>query len=106
MGYELKVTMDNLIEDLKETLPALFETTEHQTRIKRIGEEVSAKQKRYFESLQREAEKHEMTILSTSKGFVVVPIRGGKVLSDKELESLSQKERKKPSTLQKNSMNN
>ncbi len=94
MGFELKADMDKFIEELKETLPALFETTEHQARIKRMGEEVSAKQKRYFESLQREAEKQDMTILSTSKGFVVVPIRGGKVLSEKELELLSQKERK------------
>lgn len=99
MGVELRARMEHLIENLKSTLPAIFETTEHQARIRRINEEVNVKQKKYFESLQAEAEKNEMTILSTSKGFVVVPIKGGKVLTEKELRSLSEKEREQTEEL-------
>lgn len=93
MGRLLQAQMEKLVENFKSTLPALYETTEHQARIKRINEEVTAKQKKFFDSLQREAERHDMTILSTSKGFVVVPMRGGQILTEKELEALSQKER-------------
>lgn len=94
VGLQLKKSMDNLVSSLTETLLSLFETIEHQARIKTMDEEVTAKQKKYFDSLRREAEKHDMTILSTSKGFVVVPIRGDQVLTEKELQSLSFRERR------------
>lgn len=94
VGPVFKKRMEKFIEDVLATLPAIFETTEHQARIKRMTEEVTVKQRKYFESLQRDAEQHDMTILSTSKGFVVVPMRGGKVLTEKELSDLSQSERK------------
>lgn len=93
MGKKLQAQMEKLIDDLKSTIPAIFETVEHQARIKQINIEVTAKQKAYFDALQEQAEQNEMTILSTSKGFVVVPIKGGKVLTSKDLAQLSQEER-------------
>lgn len=93
MGIKLKSHMEKFIANLKTTIPAIFETEEHQARINQIQEETTAKQKEYFDSLQEKAEKNGMTILSTSKGFVVVPIRKGKVLTTKGLEALSEKER-------------
>ncbi len=92
-GSKLKTQMEKLLENLKSTIPAIFETEEHQARIDQIQEETTVKQKEYFDSLQEKAEKNEMTILSTSKGFVVVPIKGGKILAAKDLEALSAKER-------------
>jgi lon-related putative ATP-dependent protease len=94
VGSALKQDMEKLVDDLKTTLPALFETIEHQARIKQIVEEMTVKQQEYFNALQQEAEEQEMTILSTSKGFVVVPSKGGKVLSARDLESLSKEERR------------
>lgn len=92
-GCKLMKDMEQLISDLKSSLPAVFETVEHQARIDQISEEVSVKQKEFFDSLQEEAEANEMTILSTSKGFVVVPLKGGRVMTAKELQALSQEER-------------
>ncbi len=93
MGKKLQAHMNKLIENLKETLPAIFDTEEHHARIKQINKEVDVKQKAYFDTLQEEAERNEMTILSTSKGFVVVPIKDEKVLTEKDLQLLSESER-------------
>jgi lon-related putative ATP-dependent protease len=93
LGNKLKKQMEKFIDNLASTLPAIFETVEHQARIKQINVEVTAKQKEYFDKLQEQAEQQDMTILSTSKGFVAVPIRGGKVLTSKDLNTLSKEER-------------
>lgn len=92
VGQQLQSQMHSLIEELQSTLMPIFETDDHHARIKQINEEMTLKEKKYFDSLQEQAEQHEMTILSTSKGFVVVPQRGGKVLTPKDLKKLSDKE--------------
>ncbi|NGX43435.1 MAG: hypothetical protein K940chlam7_01732, partial [Chlamydiae bacterium] len=94
MGPALKKDMEALCEDLQTTLPTILESEEYRKEKFRLEEKLKEQHQKKFEKIRKDAEKEDLTILSTPEGFVVVPTSAGKVLTSEQLEELPKKKRK------------
>jgi lon-related putative ATP-dependent protease len=92
-GCAFKEDMDQLVEDLKTAVPAVFESEEYQTRRQIVSEEVREEQERAFEDLQERARSEDIALIRTPQGFAFAPIRDGEVIAPEEIESMPEEER-------------
>ncbi|MDE2335183.1 MAG: AAA family ATPase [Rhodospirillales bacterium] len=70
----------DLIDDLRLSLPALFESEDYQKRRRAIEQEVQAKNERAFNALNEKAAARSIAILRTPMGFGMAPVHDGKVV--------------------------
>ena len=92
-GSDLKNDVDDLIEDLRTAVPAVFESEEYQRRRQLVQEEVREDQEEAFEALQERARNQDIALLRTPQGFAFAPIREGEVISPEDMESMPEDER-------------
>ena len=86
--------MASLISDLVGVFPALFEAEEYRARRGEIEEEAARQQEAAFEDLKERATRENITILRTPMGFMLTPVRDGKVLKPEDFEKLEAEEKK------------
>lgn len=95
-GIKFRDDMGFLIEELKISIPVMFESETYRHQMQLIADEFSKTREQIVEKLEEEARKENLTILSTQTGFVIAPVNEkGEVLSDRDFEKLSEKEREK-----------
>lgn len=94
-GIDLKREMDQLIEDLVPTLNSAFETEEYQNRRQALQDEVQQEQEQTFEDLQKKAREKGLALIRTPAGFSFAPVKDGDVMDEKELQDLSDEEKKR-----------
>ena len=94
-GRRLERAIDQLIEDVRNVVPATFQEEEYKTRSNELTKGFEEHQKRDLEELQQEAEKHAMTLLQTPHGFAFAPLVDGKVLDNERLSRQNKKQRQK-----------
>lgn len=85
--------MHELIEDLKSALPAAFESAEFQTRRNAIDEAARSAQETAFTALREKAAAQGVGILRTPMGFVLVPMRNGRIVPPEEVNAWPEPER-------------
>ena len=90
----LRDAMHELIEDLKATIPAAFESSDFQTRRAAIDEAAQKKQEEAFAALRDKAAGQNVAILRTPNGFALTPMRDGQVVEPDEFAAWTE-ERKK-----------
>jgi len=90
---ELRRDMLQLIDDLRASVPAAFQSENYRNRLGEIEEEFQERNKQALESLQEEAESEGMGLLPTPHGFAIAPLKDGKVLSEEEFEKLPEAQR-------------
>jgi len=66
---ELRLHMDKLINYLRGTVPALFESEEYRAKEKTIQKAFSEQQEQALMELRADAEKQEVALLHTPDGF-------------------------------------
>lgn len=93
LGEKLRKDMSTLVDQLRFSIPAVFESEEFRLRLENINDEYKDKEESTLNLLQEEAEKHEMAILKRRNGFSIVPTKNGEILTPKEIEGLSKDER-------------
>ncbi|MEE9253391.1 MAG: Lon-like protease helical domain-containing protein, partial [Pseudomonadales bacterium] len=94
-GRRLVRAIDQLIEDVRNVVPAIFQEEQYKTSSNEITKEFAERQKRDLEELQQEAERHEMTLLQTPHGFAFAPIVDGKVLDNEQFQALPEATRER-----------
>lgn len=94
-GAELRLQMERLVDYLRTTIPALFESDEHRAKTGAIQEEFSKRQEQMFKELGEEAEKREIVLLRTPDGFAFAPTRDHEVIPPDEYEKLPEEEKKR-----------
>ncbi|AOS84479.1 ATP-dependent protease [Chlorobaculum limnaeum] len=87
--------MDHLVETLFGVMPAAFSSEEYQSREKEIGEALQEKQSSAIESIEHDAQEHEITLIRTPGGFAFAPIHEGKVIAPDVYMQMKQEERDK-----------
>lgn len=87
--------MDHLVEMLFGVMPAAFSSEEYQSREKEIGEALQEKQSSAIESIEHDAQEHEITLIRTPGGFAFAPIHEGKVIAPDVYMQMKQEERDK-----------
>ncbi len=77
---ELERGMIAAIDELRLTLPAMFEGDDYQTRRRSIEQEFRATQEDQFEALSQRAQAQNIAIMRTPTGFAMAPMHEGKVV--------------------------
>ncbi|HYW04844.1 MAG TPA: ATP-binding protein [Gammaproteobacteria bacterium] len=94
-GAQLRADMEHLVEELKTSIPAAFETDDYRNRRAEIEEEFNEHQQQALREVQEAAEKEHMTLIQTPHGFAIAPTRDGQVLPQKEFEQLPDEEKQR-----------
>jgi lon-related putative ATP-dependent protease len=79
-GKDFSLGMVKAIDELRATLPAMFEGDDYQTRKRAIEEAFRSGQEAALEGLNRKAQSQNIAILRTPTGFAMAPILEGKVV--------------------------
>lgn len=91
---ELRDAMHALIDDLKTTLPAVFESEDYQTRRGAIDQAFQSKQGEAFAALNEKAAAKNIIILRTPMGFALAPARDGHPVPPDEFRTWEEAKRK------------
>jgi len=86
--------MHNLIEDLKVSLPALFDSEDYQKRRGAIEQSIQQKSEEAFARLNEKAQARGIAILRTPVGFAMAPARDGKVVPPPEFNAWPEAEQR------------
>lgn len=77
---ELAKAVDRLIDDLKVSLPAAFESEDYQKRRGAIEQQVRGRNEQAFAALRDKATAKGVAILRTPMGFAMAPMKDGQVV--------------------------
>ena len=92
-GSQFQKDMDQLVDELRNTLSSAFESDEYRARRQAVEEEFQEKQEKELEELKQHAEEHDLTLLRTPGGLVFAPVKDGEVLSPEDFQKLPEEER-------------
>ena len=93
----LREDLDHLIQELKVTIPAAFESEEYRTRKDVIDEEFKGRQEKAFEALQAQAKDKNIALIRTPMGIAFAPTLEGKVITPEQFERLPESDRERMS---------
>lgn len=90
LGTRLRNDMQQLLEELRATIPAVFEGEEYRRRLSQINEEFSTLHTSAFEQVGDAASQRNIALLRTPNGFSFAPTKDGEVISPEEFAKLSE----------------
>ena len=93
MGPKLRDAMAELVDDLAQGIPALFESEEYQSRRAAIEEDYGGQNEKAFTALAARARERGVAILRTPMGFALAPTRDGEVQKPDVIDKLPEAER-------------
>ncbi|NLG73514.1 MAG: AAA family ATPase [Chloroflexi bacterium] len=93
-GAQFQKDMQELVEEIRTSLVAAFESDEYRTRRQVIEQELNEYQEKALEEIQQQARENNFALIRTPGGLVFAPTRDGEVLSPEEVQNLSEEERK------------
>ena len=94
-GTVLRADMQQLVEELRATIPALFESEEYHNRVEQIDAEFNERQAGAFEELAKDAAVQNIVLLHTQGGFSFAPSKNNEVVEPEEFDKLPDAEREK-----------
>ena len=94
-GRQLRDSLDNLVEEMRTSIPAAFESDEYQGRLQELQEEMSERQHEGIREVQEEANKHDIALVTTPTGFTFAPTRDGEVVEPDDYDKLPDEERER-----------
>lgn len=83
-----RADMAQLIEELRITLPAAFESEDYRTQRHAIEDRMKDVQEAAFTEFQKKAESRNVSLIRTPTGLALAPTRGGEVLSPEDFNKL------------------
>ena len=95
MGHKLCYDMEQLLEDLRNLIPAAFNSDEYRTRAQEINEELKDKKEETFSQLDQQAKEQDIALLRTPAGYTLAPIKNDEILSPDEFDKLPKNEQDK-----------
>jgi lon-related putative ATP-dependent protease len=87
-------SMNELIDDLKTALPAVFQSEDYQTRRSAIDEAFQKKQGDAFSSLREKAAEKSVVIVRTPFGFALAPAENGQIVPPEQFHTWPEDKRK------------
>ncbi len=92
---KLRTDMDNLIEELRATIPAAFESEEYAARKDAIADEFKAKHEEAFEQLRQHGEDKDIALIRTPEGLALAPKWQGEVLDPEGFSRLAPEDKER-----------
>ncbi len=94
-GAQLRDHMRALVEELRSTIPAAFESEEYAAELERLNTDFKERAERGLLEVSSEAQKNGLLMIRTPVGFTFAPRKDGEVMSPQEFEALPQAERER-----------
>ena len=96
VGRQLKRDIDTLVDELRDAIPAVFESDEYQNRLQEMKQAMGERQRDAIEAVRREAKEQGILLLSTPNGFSFAPADDDdKMRSPEQYNELPQEERER-----------
>ncbi|MFO7740995.1 MAG: ATP-binding protein [Anaerolineae bacterium] len=92
-GIELRKDMEQLVEELRTAVPALFESEDYQTRKQELQEEFQEKQEEALDRVQEKAKERGIALIRTPVGLAFAPLKEGEVVTPDEFQKLPEERR-------------
>ena len=86
--------IDELIENLSTSLPAIIESEEYKAALGIIRQKYKSKKDEYISILQKKAKGKRVSLLHMQMGLVVAPMKDGEVLNPDSFDGLPEDEKK------------
>ncbi|WP_089685557.1 Lon protease family protein [Billgrantia gudaonensis] len=95
-GRVLSADLDNLVDELRTAIPAVFESDEYQNRLHELKQAMGERQRDAIEAVRREAREHDILLLSTPNGFTFAPAADDdKMMSPEDFQKLPDDDRER-----------
>lgn len=94
-GARLARDMTKLVEELRNAIPAAFESEEYRAQVQDVEQNLKDQQEGALDEVRHEAEKFNISLLRTAAGFAFAPMREGAVMSPAEFEKLPKDEQQR-----------
>ena len=94
-GHVLRRDMQQLVENLKTGIPAVFESDEYRNQHEMIEQEFKERREHLFEGVQKKASDLGVAMVRTPMGLALAPIKDDEVVSPDEFQKLPHEEREK-----------
>jgi lon-related putative ATP-dependent protease len=92
-GRTLKADMEELIADLKQRVPEVFESEEYSNRREALVRQFTQDRNAILQELDAKANEEGFVLNISQSGLMLFPGKEGKPLSEEELKALSEEER-------------
>ncbi len=92
LGRKFRDDMEHLLDELRSSIPSVFESDDYRVQLQQIEDELNERQEQAFKTLQEEAEKSQISLLRTPRGFAFAPMRDGEVIKPEEFKKLPEEE--------------
>jgi lon-related putative ATP-dependent protease len=93
VGARFQTDMKQLVDELRHTIPAVFEGEDYRRRLGQIDEEYNERQTQAFGTVGKDAQSRGIALVRTPNGFSFLPAKGDDVMPPEEFEKLPQAER-------------
>jgi lon-related putative ATP-dependent protease len=87
-GRELQRDMQRLIEGVRREIPRVFESDEYNARREAILKEINQQREEILRRLNQRAMAQEMMVEVTPMGIAVIPLLGGRPITDQQFAAL------------------
>ena len=94
-GKRFSDDMEKLIEELRASIPATFDSEEFRQRKQALSSEFEHQQEQAFEALREVAKEKGIALLRTPLGLTFAPVRGEEVLDPEEFAKLPEEDQKR-----------
>jgi predicted ATP-dependent protease len=91
-GVVLKQDMEQLVNDLQEAIPLVFESDEYHTRRQAKEDRLEERQENAMAEMQKKAEEKHIALINTPTGFTLGPKQKDKILGPEQFQKLPEKE--------------
>jgi len=91
-GLQLREDMRHLVEELRSTIPAVFESEEYTAKVEQVDSEFNERHEHAFSDLGAEAAREGIALLRTPAGFSFAPLKDGEVISPQDFAKLPEEE--------------
>jgi lon-related putative ATP-dependent protease len=91
-GVVLKRDMEQLVNDLHEAIPLVFESDEYHTRRQAMEDRLEERQENAMAAMQTKAEEKHIALIKTPTGITLGPKLGDKILDPEQFQKLPKKE--------------
>ncbi len=92
-GARLRGDMRALVDELRSTIPAAFESEEYATELERLNTDFKERTEHALLEVSAEAQRQGLVMIRTPVGFTFAPQKGSEVMAPPEFEALPLDER-------------
>jgi len=95
VSKELRLDVENAIQDAQTAIPAAFESEDFQLQHETIAEEFKERQEKAFKAIEQAAHERGISVIQTPTGIAFIPMHGDEVIESEVFDTLPEEQQKK-----------